>query len=72
MRSPINVVLSNISLYSKTEEQRKEATIFLYQLIHQNAKPELKKMLEENENLRFLKDSKWYTEEAMTYPKEQH
>jgi len=58
-------------MISKTEEDElKDASVFLYQLMNQENDEEMKKILEENENLSFLKANKSFSVKALSYPKE--
>jgi len=69
--NPLNLVLSNISIYSSQPAELKEATIFLYQIMHkENEDHTLKRLVEENENLKYLKESKYFSVKAMSYPKD--
>lgn len=43
----------------------------MYQIIHkENEDDTLRKLVQENENLRFLKESKYFSVKAMSYPKD--
>ena len=48
----------------------KEASIFLYQLMHQHFDEKLKSLLEGNEQLSHLRESKYYNSKALTRPHE--
>lgn len=70
MIKPLNVLLSNISLFGETSLETKDAAIFLYQLLHETDNKELAEALDKNENLKFIKESKYFSVKAMSYPQE--
>jgi len=67
---PINVLFSNISLFAETTVDTKDAAIFLYQLLHDPENKEFADILNNNEHLRFIKESKYFSIKAMSYPQE--
>lgn len=48
----------------------KEATIFLYQILHQHFDDKLKSLLDSNEHLKYLKENKYFSVKALSYPKD--
>ena len=67
---PLNVLLSNISLFAENSTDTKDAAIFLYQLLQNNENKDLVDILNSNEHLKFLKESKYFSIKAMSYPLE--
>ena len=67
---PLNVLLSNISLFAENSIDSKDAAIFLYQLLQSSDNKELSEILNNNEHLKFLKESKYFSIKAMSYPQE--
>lgn len=66
----LNVLLSNISLFAENSNDMKDAAIFLYQLLQSNDNKELTDLLNNNEHLKFIKESKYFSIKAMSYPQE--
>ena len=48
----------------------KEPTIFVYQAINTEDAKDLKKLFDENEKLKYLKDNKYYSIKALSYPRD--
>lgn len=48
----------------------KEATIFLYQILNQHFDEKLKTLLDTNEHLKYLKENKYFSAKALSYPKD--
>lgn len=65
--NPINVLMSNLSLFSN---ELKESAIYLYQLINTSNEKELINILNSNENLKFIKENKYFSVKATSYPQE--
>ena len=67
---PLNILLSNISLFAESSVDTKDAAIFLYQLMHDTENKEFADLLSNNEHLKFIKESKYFSIKAMSYPQE--
>lgn len=67
LNNPLNVLLTNLSLYSS---ELKETAIYLYQLLNNSNETDLVKILNNNENLKFAKESKYFSIKATSYPEE--
>lgn len=70
LNKPLNVLFTNISLFCENANNTKDAAIFLYQLLQSNENKQLLEILNKNENLKFLKESKYFSIKAMSYPQE--
>lgn len=72
LTKPLNVLFTNISLFCESSHNTKDPAIFLYQLLQskENSCKDLLDLLNSNENLKFLKESKYFSIKAMSYPQE--
>lgn len=68
LEGPINVVLTNISLYSTEVSQEKEATIFLFKVLSDKTVSEsFKEKLNANEHLKILYSNRYYSAKSNGY-----
>jgi hypothetical protein len=71
VRSPLFLVLRNISLFAEGhDDEIKEAAMLCYKIVTDKNDLELATMIENNEDLRFLRNSKFYTSKAYLYSEE--
>jgi hypothetical protein len=65
MIKPINVLMSNIALFSENGINQKGCSQWLYQLLNAEDNNELKEILNSNKNLSFLKKNKYFTVKSL-------
>lgn len=71
MKNPLYLVLRNISLFSEGhDEELKEAAMFCYKISNDKNDLELAAMIENSDDMRFLRSSKYFTSKAYIYSQE--
>ena len=68
IRQPLFLVLRNISLFSEgNDDELREAAMLAYKVMNDKNDLELASMIENSEDLRFLKNSRFFTSKAYAY-----
>ena len=68
MRNALYLVLRNISLFSEGhDEEIKEAAMLCYKIVNDKNDLELASMIDKSDDMRFLRNSKFYTSKAYIY-----